>query len=127
MISSRDHLANSSSGCGGGRRVIPLGRSQLLAQWFAPQARAVARSGAAGPGTPGSRSLGQFDEHLEGEIRVHLLVDVEVGHREVEQAFLDPYGHGQARGHVAGQGLQDAGPERNGTAACLCTDRGLPR
>ena len=127
MISSRDHLANSSSGCGGGRRVIPLGRSQLLAQWFAPRARAVARSGAAGPEHPAARSLGQLGEPLEGEIGVDLLVDVGVGHRELEQAFLDPCGHGQARGHVAGQGLQDAGPERNGTAACLCTDRGLPR
>ena len=126
MISSRNHLANSSSGCSGGRRVILLGRGHLLAFRFAVCLARPSDLALEGREHPAARSPGQLDEHREGEIHVHLLVDVEVGQREVEQAFLDPCGHGQARGHVARQGRQDAGPERNGTAACLCTDRDLP-
>ena len=87
------------------RTRVPVGRRPrrgTARPWPPPRlpvrrlVRTAAQSGAPAPESPVARSPGQLDEPLEGYICAHLLVDVQVGHREVEQVFLDPCDHVQA-------------------------------
>ena len=63
-----------------------------------------------------TRSVCEIDEPLEGEVRIDLVVLIDGGDYEVEQAVLDPRGDVESLREVPGPRREDLRADFDGTA-----------